>query len=258
VIPELGEYPRIQYGEDWITMPDLEKRGFIIPISKETVWQDRTGLFQRDAQNAGDKLRLRKEKRCVDVFIGAVNPYVRQGTATDTYQATTPWINSHANEMADWTDVDAALQLFANMTDPNTGEPVVVMPTTIVCVPGNLFKTRMVVNATEVRTGDGASVTAQTLSANPIGTLNIISSQWVYARLQSEKSVSAANSAKYWYIGDPSKAFVYMQGWPVTVTQAPPNSEAELTRDIVLQFKASEYGVPAVLDPRYMVQNTNA
>ena len=47
-----------------------------------------------------------------------------------------------------------------------------------------------------------------------------------------------------------------MENWPITVTQAPPNSEAEFTHDIVARFKASERGAAAVLNPRYVVKNT--
>ena len=47
-----------------------------------------------------------------------------------------------------------------------------------------------------------------------------------------------------------------MENWPITVTQAPANSEAEFNQDIVLRFKASERGAAAVIDPRYVVKST--
>jgi len=34
------------------------------------------------------------------------------------------------------------------------------------------------------------------------------------------------------------------------VVQAPTNSEAEFSQDIVVRFKASERGVPAIVEPR--------
>ena len=39
-------------------------------------------------------------------------------------------------------------------------------------------------------------------------------------------------------------AFAYMENWPITVVQAPANSEAEFNQDIVARFKASERGIP--------------
>ena len=44
-----------------------------------------------------------------------------------------------------------------------------------------------------------------------------------------------------------------MENWPITVTQAAQNSEAEFTQDIVVRFKASERGAAAVLNPRFVV-----
>jgi hypothetical protein len=39
----------------------------------------------------------------------------------------------------------------------------------------------------------------------------------------------------------------------ITVTQAPLNSEAEFSQDIIFRFKASERGAAAVINPRYIV-----
>lgn len=257
-IHELHPYPRISYGEDWLEMPKLEKRGFIVGVSKELVWADRTGLFQRDMQNLGYKLRLRREKQAVDVLIGATNNYTRQDTAFNTYQAATPWINTHANPVTNWVDFQDAYRLFGNMTDPNTGEPIVVRPTTVVATPGNSWTIAMVANATAINTGDiTAAPGIQTTTRNPVPSFRLVESQYVYNRLQTQKSVSASNAAQYWYLGDLAKAFVYLEGWPIEVTQAPKNSSEEFNNDILFQFKASGYGVYAVLDPRYMVENTN-
>ena len=46
-----------------------------------------------------------------------------------------------------------------------------------------------------------------------------------------------------------------MENWPITVVQAPTNSEAEFTQDIVVRFKASERGTPAVMEPRRIQRN---
>jgi hypothetical protein len=58
-----------------------------------------------------------------------------------------------------------------------------------------------------------------------------------------------------WFIGDVTKAFAYMENWPLSVVQAPANSEVEFTHDIVLRWKASERGAAATLEPRYMARN---
>jgi hypothetical protein len=41
----------------------------------------------------------------------------------------------------------------------------------------------------------------------------------------------------------------------MTVVQAPTNSEAEFMQDIVVRFKASERGTPAVMEPRRIQRN---
>ncbi len=48
-----------------------------------------------------------------------------------------------------------------------------------------------------------------------------------------------------------------MENWPITVTRAPTNSEAEFNADIVAGFKASERGVAAVLHPRFVARKIN-
>ncbi len=65
-----------------------------------------------------------------------------------------------------------------------------------------------------------------------------------------------AAATTWWFLGDFRKAFADKENWPITVTQAPANSEAEFSQDIVLRFKASERGAAAVLNPRYIVKCT--
>ncbi len=78
------------------------------------------------------------------------------------------------------------------------------------------------------------------------------------SRLMYRRLLAAGVSSpeKVWLLGDFKKAFAYMENWPITVTQAPQNSEAEFTQDIVVRFKASERGAAAVLNPRFIVQST--
>ena len=47
-----------------------------------------------------------------------------------------------------------------------------------------------------------------------------------------------------------------MEVSPITTAQAPVNNEMEFSNDIVARFKVSEWGVPAVFEPRKVVKNT--
>lgn len=248
-------YPHLGFGEDYIETPSTTKRGFIVPVTKEAIFFDRTHLILSRAAEVGEVLGLNKEKRLIDLVIGATNNYKWKGTTYNTYQTSSPWINSLAsNELVDWTNVDKAEQLFADMLDPNTGEPVLVKGTTVLVMPAYRHAAHRVFAAAEL-TFTAAGSTTATVAANPLSGYRVYDSRLAYRRLIAS-GVAAATAKKYWFVGDFRKAFAYMENWPITVTQAPLGSEAEFNNDIVLRFKASERGAAAVLNPRLVVKNT--
>lgn len=248
-------YPHLGFGEDYIETPSTTKRGFIVPVTKEAIFFDRTHLILSRAAEVGEILGLNKEKRLIDLVVGATNNYKWKGTSYDTYQGTTPWVNTLAsNELVDWTNVDAAEQLFADILDPNTGEPVLVRGTTVLVTPAYRHAANRVFNAAQLTfTADGSETA--TVLANPLIGYRVLDSRLAYRRIVASGE-SAADAKKWWFIGDFRRAFAYMENWPITVTQAPIGSEAEFASDIVLRFKASERGAAAVLNPRYVVKNT--
>jgi len=256
-------YPNIGFGEDYIETPQTTKHGLIVPVTREAVFFDRTHLVLQRAAEVGEVLGLNKEKRLLDVALGLKNPYKWNGTAYDTYSATGlgiapdgDWINQITDELVDWTDVDAAEQMFAQMLDPNTGEPILVQATTVMVMPAYRHAAHRVFNAAEL-TYTAASAETATTVANPLGRYRVVESRLAYRRLVAA-SVGESAAKKYWLIGDFAKAFAYMENWPITVTQAPTNSEAEFNQDIVARFKASERGAAAGLNPRYAVLSTGA
>lgn len=248
-------FPHVGFGEDFIDTPQTDKKGLIVPITKEAVFFDRTGLILENARSVGEALGINKEKRCVDVAIGVTNNYKWKGTTYNTYQDAVPWINLLAGaeyDLEDWSDVDAAEQLFSEIVDPNTGEPIAVVPNTLIASPAKKHHVNRILNATEVRyTGSGSE--SQTIASNPITGIRGMTSQWFYSRLRAS-GLTAAQARSVMLLGDPAKAFRYMQNWGITVVQAPQNSEAEFNQDIVARFKASERGVAVVWNPRYMVR----
>ncbi len=257
-IDEVGPgmpYPNLGFGEDYIETPSTSKRGFIVPVTKEAIFFDRTHLILSRAAEVGEVLGLNKEKRLIDLAIGATNNYKANGVSLDTYNSSGPWVNTLAsNELVDWTNVDAAEQLFAEMLDPNTGEPVLVRGTTVLVMPAYRHAAHRVFNAAEITYTGSGSGTATT-AANPLGNYRVEESRLAYRRVVAS-GVTADDAKKWWFVGDFNKAFAYMENWPITVTQAPVNSEADFNNDIVLRFKASERGAAAVLNPRYVVKCT--
>jgi hypothetical protein len=250
-------YPSLGFAEDYIETPQTTKRGFIVPVTKEAIFFDRTHLILQRAAEVGEVLGLNKEKRLIDLLIGVTNNYKWKGTAYNTYYASGdsgPWVNVTDEELVDWTDVDDAEQLFADILDPNTEEPVLVKATTVLVMPAYRHAAHRVFNAAEI-TYTAAGAETATTAVNPLGNYRVVESRLAYRRIIASGE-AAADAKKWWFIGDFTKALAYMENWPITVTQSPPNSEAEFNQDIVLRFKASERGAAAVINPRYVVKST--
>lgn len=258
-IGEGEAYPMAGVGEEWIETPETVKRGFIVPITKEAIFFDRTGLVMQRATEVAQSIRINKEKRQLDAALGITTLYKRNGSsAIATYgdnSGSHDWDNLAAsNALADWTDIENALLLFDDITDPNTGEPVIVNPNTLVVPSALAFTAARIQSATEYRHVANSNTT---ISGNPLSgsrngmangaQLQLLSNQYVKAR---------TSSASTWFIGDFRAAFAYMENWPLTNVAAPVNSEAEFQYDIVHREKVSERGTVAVLDPRKVVKCT--
>lgn len=248
-------YPNLGFGEDYIETPSTTKHGLIVPVTKEAIFFDRTHLILSRAAEVGEVLGLNKEKRIIDMVVGATNSYKWMGTSYDTYQSSAPWVNTlAANELIDWTSVDAAENLLADILDPNTNEPVLVEPNAVLVMPAYRHAANRVFNATEISyAGSGSETT--TTAANPLTGYDVVESRLAYRRIVASGQ-AAADAKKHWFLGNFKKAFAYMENWPITVTQSPVGSEADFNQDIVVRFKASERGAPAVLNPRYVVKCT--
>ncbi|MEN6405516.1 MAG: hypothetical protein ABFC77_03495 [Thermoguttaceae bacterium] len=256
-------YPHLGFGEDYIETPQTTKRGFIVPVTKEAIFFDRTHLILQRAAEVGEVLGLNKEKRLIDLLIGATNNYKWKGANYNTYSnagtGASPdgdWINQTTEELVDWTDVDAAEQLFADILDPNTDEPVLIQATTVLVMPAYRHAAHRVFNAAEIHYAPGDGTTT-TVAANPLGNYTVVESRLAYRRIVTF-GYEAEQAKKWWFIGDFRKAFAYMENWPITVTQSPANSEADFNQDIVVRFKASERGAAAVINPRYVVRSTGS
>lgn len=251
-IAEGASYPTAGNSEEWVDSPTTTKRGFIVPVTKEAVFFDNVGMVLERAGEVAYWLGLNREKRILDAALGVTTLYRRNGAAAiATYQGSAPYINSHSNTLVDWSDIENAELLFDAMTDPNTGELISVVPNTIVVPTALKHTARRILNATETRTAVGGYATSGNLGSfgtpNTLDNYNVITSPLVKAR---------TTSASTWFMGDFKRAFRYMENWPITVVQAPTNSEAEFTNDIVARFKVSERGAAAVYEPRYVCKNT--
>lgn len=258
VVEEGANYPRAGFGDEYIETPASRKRGMIVSITREAIWQNRTRNILRQAAQVGEFLGLNKEKRLCDIAIGVTNNYKRNGTAVNTYQTATPWINDASNELLDYTDVENAMITQGRIVDPNTGEAISLTSTQIVVTKAKEITARRILNATQVNVKTD-SLANSTWGQNPLNGMvfDLAVSQLMENRGVSGLSLSQANASKYWIMGDFAKAFSYEEVFPLTVTQAPTNNEAAFYRDVVAEYKASERGVAAVIEPRYVVRSKN-
>ena len=250
-IQEGSPYPRAGVNEDYVETPQTTKRGIMVEVTKEAIFFDRTGQLLDRASKVAETLAMNKEKRIIDAAVGVTSLYNRKGRGViATYgdnSGNHDFDNLVAtNALADFSDIENALLAFEDLTDPNTGEPIVLNGYQVL-VPGALVMTaRRLLTATTVR--QTTNTNTNTYSASPLpGNFEVLSSPYVKSRSGSSTS---------WYMGDFKQAFAYMENWPIQVVQAPVNSQAEFERDIVSQFKASERGTVACLEPRAVVRNT--
>jgi len=225
-----------------------------VPVTKEAVFFDRTYLVLSRAAEVGELLGLNKEKRLIDLILGVTNNYKWLGTNYNTYQAATPWINvKTGNELVDWTNVDAAEQLFADILDPNTGEPVLLQANTVLVMPAYRHAAERVLNALEIRFNPSSTATT-TLAANPLSNYRVEESRLAYRRIVASGQ-TAADAKKWWFIGDFKKAFAYMENWPITVTQSATTARPS-SAPTSWCAQGQRTGAAAVLNPCYVVKNT--
>jgi hypothetical protein len=250
-------HPRSQFGERWVETPELTEKALACEVTQEAVFYDLTNEVLQRAAGVGEILGYGREKTMLRLFCGVANSYVYNGVAYDTYQASTPWINTHANVAADYTDIDNCINLFNNMTDPETSREILVMPDTIVHMPAKSSLWHHILNSTEHRVGDNGSFRAITTPPPSITAGYKLHSSIILRNIiDIEGGETAAEADDYWFIGQAKKGFKWMEAWPLRVRQASANEFVMLDRGLIAAYFANYRGVGAVWEPRYWVRNT--
>lgn len=257
-VGEGQEYPRVGLSEEYVEVPRKVKDGFIVELSEEAIWEDKTGVLLQRANEGTHYMGVTMEKEKLDVALGLTTTYKRNGGGA---QAT--YANSHtqgdfdnlvaSNALADYTDIEAALLVLADITDPNTGDPVFISAPDIV-VPLDLDMTaKNIINSTEIRITNGSS---QTLTANPVSGM-VAGRGGLSAPLSNAYVKQRTASGSTWFLGDFKKAFAYREVWPVQAFSiGGQQHQPGFGRDIVASVKVRRKGVPYVKEPRYVVKCT--
>lgn len=263
VIREGQPYPKLGVTEDWVETPQTTKRGGIVEITKEAIFFDRTAMILTQCNKLGESLGINKEKRVLDLAMGVTTAWKPKGTSTATYGNTSGLhdfdnqVNS--NELADYTDIQNVLALFQAITDPGTGEPIVINPSQVLLRWNESLVLRRILNAQQVEYNPNNSAnTANIISYFSPSTvipqqLEILTNPWVASRM----SAGSVNTGDF-FTGEFQKAFWYMENWSIQTDSRGTESEAAWERDVVQQYKASERGACAVINPRYVVQSSPA
>lgn len=258
-----NRHMRVNLSERYVTTPINVNRAVAVDVTREAVMFDRTRELLTQAEKSAEVFVLRKEYIVLDTFLGVNNTYNYNGTNYNTYATSGNWVNDVSNPLVDWTQINAALQLFSGMTDQETGEPIDVEPHDILMMPSGYLTARGILRYTEIqrRTNSTAEIG---IGANPLGDFqfNLIGSPtYPYAmrRLTASDGLnqSVTNAQQYWWIGDFQRAFVYTQNMPLTIQRATASDYEMADRGLVFSMFADEMGNCGVRDPRFVVRNHN-
>jgi hypothetical protein len=258
-IGEGKDYPVVGVNEEYVETAALVKRGFTVPVTRETMIADRTGgMVLKRCGAASEALGINAEKRAVDVVVGTTNNYKRNGTATNTYLSSGAYTNTKAsNALVSWENLNAALLTLLALTDPNTGEPINASLDALIIPPALLGTALRIKSALSVEHVDNQAnaATIRTLSGNPIsglsaigmGSLEIICNQYIKNRTSSDST---------YFVGSPKKAFCRFYAWDFETPSFGSGTNDDIKRDIAIQFKGSVMDNFQVLEPRFMCKVT--
>lgn len=246
-VEEAMPYPEAGMRDKYVSFESGKKRGVILSITEETIFLDETGALVDRARDIGDFVRKDRETRMLDVFTGTTNNYYPNGSQTNIYSSGNNNL-VESNGLTDWTNIEACLSAITDQVDDN-GNKIVLSVDNII-LPWALVATAShILNATSVqeRTNSGNRVTEGNNPLSEIftgGLPTIISSPLI-----------DGYSSTSWYLGDPKRAFLYREHWPVQVFRRSRDTEDGWNRDIVEQIKIREWGTPHCRNHRYIYKN---
>ena len=259
-VAEAEEIPTVGMSDEYARAGQTVKHGAIVPITKEVVMADDTGLVLESASRVGELIGMERETTLTDIVCGLVDDCVierRYGDATevtgnlfqdgDSESLGDRYTNVAELDLEDWTSVGAAEQLIAAITNPSTEGPMLLTRRFLLTPTQMAFTARRIISATETRSAGTANTV---IAGNPLSALGVtpITSPMVYARMVAA-GVNADVAAGTWFYGDLYRACAWYQNWGLTVDEDR-DGEASFTRDILVRFKATVRGVPVVTEPR--------
>lgn len=263
-------HPRAQFNERWVQTPETSEYALAVEVNKEAVFFDLTSQVLQNAALVGEEIAYRKELRVIDAFIGVTNTFNYNGSGYNTYvtSRTLGYLNDLSNPLVDWTSLQSAKLLTMRQQDPSTDKRILVNPNLVVVNPAKVATAELILSATQTERRTGSGSPAQT-GSNPLNIsvspgapftgMQVLSSPLIEQRCVAADglNLSQANADEYWWVLEGGKFMKYMQNYPLSVSQAAPNTYEMLDRGIVAAYFANERGVPAILSPWHIVRNKN-
>ena len=262
-VMEGNEYPMVAFPEDWQEVAAKRKRGMIVPVTREAILGDKTGLILTRARKIGYGEGLFLEKRIIDAIIdenaGAVSAalgghrYHWKGTTYASFQSSTPWANIQtSNALIDWTDMDNARQKLLAITDPYTGEPIMINARDIIVTPQNEFRALRILSATSTTTHAGGYAATGNLeehdAPSPLAGKG-------YRVLTSQMLANRAATDTDWWYGSVKDQLARFVNWDMETEEAAADHPDRFKKDIQMQIRVSLKDAVSVLEPRAMVEN---
>jgi hypothetical protein len=259
VVDEGAQYPRVGLNEEYVDLPSLQKFGCIVPITREAIIADQTGLvLKRAAESAFHYIGIHLEKNALNIALGQTNTYKRNGVSTNTYLTSGAYANGQTgNALVSWRSLESQELLFDAITDPNTGEPMVVAGEMALIVPTALKMTALrIIDVTEVGAVDNQAnaSTVRQYGPQPLRNGAMVHATGVKVLSNAYVKKQSSSSTKWWY-GQPKKAFVKRTAWQLEQEQAVNNGYEMFNFDIWMQHKATTMTQFSVENPRYMTQS---
>ena len=257
-VGEGEEYPYVGLSGQHVTLPEVVKDGFILPITEEAIFEDKTGQLLEQANKAAESMAITQEKERLGVVLGtSADSYSRndgplQATYANTHTQGTFDNLSADTDLVDYTSIESAKDLFNDLTDPETGEPIFIGGSLQIVVPDELEFTLMrILSPLMLEQGAISATVPRAGFSNPIH-----SGRRSYTGVSSQYISSVGSTTNTWWIGKFTEAFVERVVYPTQVMVEDRNSHTGFSRDIVTRIKVRRKSQTGVLEPRKVIKCT--
>ena len=254
-VQEQESFPATEVVGQYLTLPKIKKWGQLLHLSFESIFADKTGQLIQQAQAIGKWCALSKEYNILEVVLGYVNNYIFNGTALNTYNTSSPYVNKITSfNLADYSSINQLEQTILNQVDPYSGQPIELLDKRqVLVVPQSLYKIKTILNAQMVRSGPYATSGEPigTYANNPLdgGSYEVLSSIYVQKVLESN-GMTYSDASDFCLFGNIQRAFMYREARPLEVVTLPQPSTFALENDTVMSVRAVLMGSAGVYEPR--------